>query len=82
VDLQLLEALLPCSALPDTRKACVAVFSARGKQTWSPEVASQPHWPAIYRSSLEGLEDLGLATTVDEAARRVQDFVGRIERIS
>jgi len=82
VDLQLLEALLPCSALPDTRKACIAVFSARGKQTWPPEVAPQPHWPVIYRSSLEGLEDLGLATTVDEAAREVQDFVDCIERIS
>lgn len=79
VDIQLLEALLPEDLLVATRRACLAVFAARGKQPWPPDVTPQPHWPSIYRSALEGLEDLGLASDVHQAARIVRDLVGRID---
>ncbi len=79
VDLQLLEALLINEPLMQTRTASVAVFEARGKHTWPPTVATQPHWSPIYTRALEGLEDLGLTPTVEEAVERVQAFVNRID---
>lgn len=79
VDLQLLEALLGDKPLADTRTACVAVFEARGKHVWPPRVVAQPHWASIYMRALEGLDQLGLAATVEDGATRVQTFVDRID---
>lgn len=79
VDLQILEALLSDESLVETRYAAVAVFEARRKHSWPPEVNSQPHWKPIYTNALEGLDHLGLAPTVDEAAERVQKFVDQID---
>lgn len=79
VDLQLLEALLVDEPLVETRGACVAVFDARAKHDWAPIVAAQPHWGPIYERALEGLDQLGLAPTVEDAVGRVQAFVDRIE---
>lgn len=81
VDLQILEALLPDELLGDARAACIAVFQTRAKQAWPPAITPEQHWAPIYRAALEGLEELGLASTVDDAAERVQDFVDRIERV-
>lgn len=78
VDLQLIEALLTDEPLTVTHAAAVAVFAARSKHTWPPEVVARSHWGPIYSRALEGLEDLGLAPTVAEAATRVQMFVDRI----
>ena len=79
VDLQLLEALVADEQLAETRMACIAVFEARTKHAWPPGVVAQPHWGPIYLRALEGLEDLGLASTAEQAAERVQAFVDRIE---
>lgn len=78
VDLQLLEALLMDESLVDTLNAAVAVFGARDKHPWPPQVIAQPHWGPIYVGALEGLDELGLAPTVEEAVERVQAFVERI----
>jgi hypothetical protein len=59
--------------------ACLAVFEARAKHAWPPEVVAQPHWGPIYLRALEGLEDLGLAPTAEQATERVQAFVDRID---
>lgn len=80
VDLQLLEGLLPDTDLMQTRGACIAVFEARAQHPWPPRVAVPAHWPAIYSRSLEGLDHLELAATVDAAAEAVQRFVARIDR--
>lgn len=79
VDLQLLEALVADELLIGTRTACVAVYEGRGRHTWPPTVATQPHWGPIYRRALEGLEGLDLAATATEAAERAQGFVDRID---
>ncbi|WP_107704770.1 nucleotidyl transferase AbiEii/AbiGii toxin family protein [Nocardioides allogilvus] len=79
VDLQLLEALMIDGPLASTRAACAAVFEARAKHEWPATVVAHPHWGPIYERALEGLEELGLASTVDEAVVRVQAFVDRIE---
>lgn len=79
VDLQLLEALLVDESLVETRSACVAVFEARAKHDWPATVVAPLHWGPIYERALEGLEELGLAPTVDEAVERVQALVDRIE---
>ena len=78
VDLQLLEVLLVDEPLVDTRNAAVDVFAARGGHAWPPKVVAQPHWAPIYVRALEGLDELGLAPTVEEGAERVQAFVDRI----
>ena len=80
VDLQLLEALLTEDSLTETRNAAVAVFESRSKHSWPPVINPQPHWSPIYIRALEGLDHLGLAPTVDEAAQRVQKFVDQIDR--
>lgn len=79
VDLQLLEALLVDEPLIETRGACLAVFEARAKETWPPTVVAHPHWGPIYARALEGLDQLDLARTAEEAAERVQGFIDRIE---
>ena len=79
VDLQLLEALLVDEPLVETRSACVAVFGARAKHDWAPTVVAPPHWGPIYARALEGLDQLGLARTVEEATERVQALVDRVE---
>lgn len=79
VDLQLLEAIVADEPLGETRDACVAVFEARAKHAWPPRLTAQPHWAPIYSRALEGLDDLGLASNVDEAVERVQAFIDRIE---
>jgi Nucleotidyl transferase AbiEii toxin, Type IV TA system len=79
VDLQLLEGLLPETDLLPTRSACIAVFEARAQHSWPPKVAALPHWPPIYSSALEGLDHLGLAATVEDAAGAVRRFVERID---
>jgi predicted nucleotidyltransferase component of viral defense system len=79
VDLQLLEALLVTEQLTETRTASIAVFEARSKHIWRPTVVAQPHWGPIYTRALEGLEDLGLAPTVEEAVKRIQAFVNQID---
>jgi hypothetical protein len=79
VDLQLLEVLLADADLQQTRRACVAVFDARSQQAWPPAIRPLPHWPAIYRRALDGLEHLDLADTIDAAANRVQRFATRID---
>ena len=78
VDLQLLEALIVDEPLVDTRNAAVDVFAAREGHAWPPKVVAQPHWAPIYVRALEGLDELGLAPTVEEGAERVQAFVDRI----
>lgn len=82
VDLQLLEALLADSDLSATRNAGVAVFETRAQQPWPPTVRAERHWAPIYGRSLEGLDHLGLASTVDAAVERVQAFVDRIDQIN
>ena len=79
VDLQLLEALLVDEPLDDTRAACVAVFAGRSKHQWPPVLVALPHWPSIYVRATEGLDQLGLATDIEQAVLRVQSFVDRIE---
>jgi hypothetical protein len=79
VDLQLLEALLVDDDLAATRDAGVAVFENRAQQPWPPSITTQPHWAAIYSGALAGLDHLGLAETVEEAAERVKQFVARID---
>ena len=79
VDLQLVEALTASTDLGDTHRACLAVFEARAQHRWPPTVDALPHWPAIYARALEGLDHLDLAQTVEAAAQRVQQFVGRID---
>jgi len=78
IDLQLLEALLVEASLVDTLNAAVAVFAAREKHPWPPQIIAPPHWRPIYAGALEGLDELGLAPTVDEAVERIQAFVDRI----
>ena len=80
VDLQLLEVLLADADLATTRVACAAVFEARAEHLWPPTVHAQPHWPVIYGRAMEGLDHLGLAGTVADAAERVQRFVARIDQ--
>lgn len=79
VDLQLLGALVEDDDLVDVRDACVAVFETRDQQTWPPRVIALPHWPAIYARALEGLAHLDLAATAEDASRRTQELVSRIE---
>ncbi|MGB5112339.1 MAG: nucleotidyl transferase AbiEii/AbiGii toxin family protein [Mycobacterium sp.] len=79
VDLQLLEGLLPDTDRLSTRSACIAVFEARAQHPWPPNVAALPHWPPIYLGSMEGLDHLELAATVEDAAEVVQRFVERID---
>jgi hypothetical protein len=78
VDLQLLEALIVDEPLDETLAACISVFEARAKHGWPPDVVALKHWGPIYTRALEGLEELGLAPTVEEAVARVQAFVDRI----
>lgn len=80
VDLQILEALIADQSLAATRSACVAVFTARAKHDWPPVIAAQPHWGPIYALALEGLDGLGLLPAVDDAVRRVQAFIARINK--
>ncbi len=79
VDLQLLEAIVADEPLGETRSACVAVFEARAKHDWPPRLTAPPHWGPIYSRALEGLDDLGLASTIGEALERVQALIDNIE---
>ncbi|MFT4166925.1 MAG: nucleotidyl transferase AbiEii/AbiGii toxin family protein [Microlunatus sp.] len=79
VDRQLLESLVDDDLLAPTRAACVAVFAARGKHEWPPDLVAWPHWPGIYARAKEGLEQLRLAPDIDQAVVRVQAFIKRIE---
>jgi hypothetical protein len=78
VDLQLLEALTVDEPLADTEAACRAVFEARDKHEWPPVVTAQANWDVIYIRALEGLEDIGIAGSLDDALARVQSFIDRI----
>lgn len=78
VDLQLLEALTVDDPLADIETACRAVFEARGKHAWPPVLAAQGNWEVIYVRALEGLEDIGIAGSLDDAIARVQSFINRI----
>lgn len=78
VDLQLLEALTVDDPLTETETACRAVFEARGKHPWPPVLSAQRNWDVIYVRALEGLEDVGIAGSLDGAVARVQSFVDRI----
>jgi hypothetical protein len=78
VDLQLLEALTVDEPLADTEAACRAVFEARDKHEWPPLVTAQANWDVIYIRALEGLEDIGIAGSLDDALARVQSFIDRI----
>lgn len=78
VDLQLLEALTVDDPLTDIEAACRAVFEARGKHVWPPVLTAQDNWEIIYVRALEGLEDIGIAGSLDEALVRVQSFIDRI----
>lgn len=79
VDLQLLEALVADEPLDQTKQACRAVFEARDQHDWPPTLQAQPHWGAIYARALEGLDELELAPTIDEAVAQVQAFVDQID---
>ena len=79
VDLQLLEALLVDEPLSETRAACVAVFEGRSKQHWPPVLVALPHWPSIYVRATEGLDELGLASDIEQAVLQVQSFVEQID---
>lgn len=78
VDLQLLEALTVDDPLTDIEAACRAVFEARAKHVWPPALTAQDNWEIIYVRALEGLEDIGIAGSLDEALVRVQSFIDRI----
>lgn len=79
VDLQLLEALVADEPLDQTKQACRAVFEARDQHDWPPTLQAQPHWGTIYARALEGLDELELAPTIDEAVAQVQAFVDQID---
>lgn len=79
VDLQLLEALLVNEPLTETRTASIAVFEARGKHAWRPTVVAHSHWAPLYMRALEGLEELSLASTFEQAIERIQSFIDRID---
>ena len=79
VDLQLLEALVADEPLDQTKQACRAVFEARDQHDWPPTLQAQPRWGAIYTRALEGLDELELAPTIDEAVAQVQAFVDQID---
>jgi hypothetical protein len=78
VDLQLLETLTVDDPLAGTEVACRAVFEARDTHGWPPVLAAQGNWDVIYVRALEGLEDIGIAGTLDDAMLRVQSFIDRI----
>ena len=78
VDLQLLEALTVDDPLADIEAACRAVFEARGRHEWPPALTAQSNWDVIYLRALEGLEDIGIAGSMDDALIRVQSFIDRI----
>jgi hypothetical protein len=78
VDLQLLEALTVDDPLAETEAACRAVFAARAKHAWPPVLTVQPNWDSIYVRALEGLDEIGLASNVEDAIARVQGLVDRI----
>jgi len=78
VDLQLLEALTVDDPPINIQAACRAVFEARGKHPWPPTLTARDSWESIYVRALEGLEDLGIAGSLDEALVRVQSYVDRI----
>ena len=82
VDLQLLEALIVNESLGEVRRASIAVFAKRERHAWPPTVVAHSHWSPIYAGALEGLEDLGLAASVEEAALRVQAFIDRVDESS
>lgn len=52
--------------------------SARDKHEWPPVVTAQANWDVIYIRALEGLEDIGIAGSLDDALARVQSFIDRI----
>lgn len=79
VDLQLIEALLADQYLTETRAACIAVFHARDRHPWPPNVTPRPHWVPIYERALEGLDALDLPPTATGAAERARAFVDRIQ---
>ncbi|GGO84912.1 hypothetical protein GCM10011584_03610 [Nocardioides phosphati] len=79
VDLQLLEALVVDEPLGQARQACIAVFEARAQHDWPPMIEAQPHWGPIYTRALEGLDELELALTLEEAVERVQAFIDQID---
>lgn len=79
VDLQLLEALVADEPLEQTKQACRAVFEARAQHDWPPTLQARPHWGPIYARALEGLDELELAPTIDEAVTQVQAFVDQID---
>lgn len=78
VDIQLLEALVADEPLDQTKQACRAVFEARAQHDWPPTLQAQPHWGPIYTRALEGLDELELAPTVDDAVTQVQAFIDQI----
>lgn len=79
VDLQILEALILDEPLAPVRRACIAVFEARGQQAWPPTVEAPSHWPRIYTQALSTVADLGLAADVHGAAMTVNAFVQRVD---
>ena len=62
----------------DIEAACRAVFEARGKHVWPPALTAEDNWEIIYVRALEGLEDIGITGSLDEALVRVQSFIDRI----
>lgn len=79
VDLQILEALIVDDSLAPVHHACVQVFGARAQQSWPPSVTVHEHWPRTYAQAVSSVHGLDLAADVEEAARRVREFIRRID---
>jgi hypothetical protein len=77
-DILILAALITDDRLPSVREACQAVFAARDGHRWPPVLVIQPHWPALYRAAVVGIEDL--PGTVEEAAEAVRAFIRQVEQ--
>jgi membrane-associated protease RseP (regulator of RpoE activity) len=76
-DILTLAALIRDDYPPSVRDACHAVFAARGGHAWPPVLVIQPHWSALYKAAILGLEDL--PNTVEEAAEAVRAFIRHVD---
>ncbi len=79
VDLLLLLPLLDESSYPETKKACMEIFSNRSRQDWPPDVRPYSDWSRLYNASLADiLERPALPITVDDAVKILHSYVERI----
>lgn len=78
LDLLLLRGLVADEALADVRGACVEVFDVRRKHTWPPRLIVPDSWAGPFeRLANESQFEI---TEVEEAAARVREMIGEIDR--